>query len=127
MFAIDRQPLIDFARLPAAYYADPYPVYARLRSEAPVYHCPDGSVLLTRYADCSQVYRNPTLYSSDKRRQFKPQFGDSALFEHHTTSLVFNDPPLHTQVRRAIGNALSARTIAPIPMSPSPAFPSTSR
>jgi len=114
MSTIDRQPLIDFARLPATFYADPYPVYARLRSEEPVYRCPDGSVLLTRYADCYQVYRNPTLYISDKRRQFKPQFGDSPLFEHHTTSLVFNDPPLHTQVRRAIGNALSSRTIAPM-------------
>jgi cytochrome P450 len=114
MSANDRAPLIDFARLPAAFYADPYPVYARLRSEAPVYRCPDGSVLLTRYADCFQVYRNPALYSSDKQQQFKPLFGDSPLFDHHTTSLVFNDPPLHTQVRRAIGNALSARTIEPM-------------
>jgi cytochrome P450 len=114
MSANDRTPLIDFARLPAAFYADPYPVYARLRSEAPVYRCPDGSVLLTRYADCFQVYRNPALYSSDKQQQFKPLFGDSPLFDHHTTSLVFNDPPLHTQVRRAIGNALSARTIEPM-------------
>jgi len=114
MSANDPQPLIDFARLPAAFYADPYPVYARLRSNAPVYRCPDDSVLLTRYADCFKVYRNPTRYSSDKQQQFKPLFGDSPLFEHHTTSLVFNDPPLHTQVRRAIGNALSARTIEPM-------------
>ena len=111
---LDHQPLIDFSRLSAAFYADPYPVYARLRHEAPVYRCPDGSVLLTRYADCFQVYRSPALYSSDKQRQFKPLFGDSPLFEHHTTSLVFNDPPLHTQVRRAIGNALSSRAIAPM-------------
>ena len=32
--------------------------------------------------------------------------------EHHTTSLVFNDPPLHTHVRRAIQMALSNRVIA---------------
>jgi len=114
MSANDPPPLIDFANLPATFYTDPYPIYARLRSEAPVYRCPDGSILLTRYADCYHVYRNPTRYSSDKQRQFKPQFGDSLLFEHHTTSLVFNDPPLHTQVRRAIGNALSAKTIAPM-------------
>jgi len=114
MATIDPAPLIDFATLPAAFYADPYPVYARLRDEAPVYRCPDGSVLLTRYADCFHVYRNPARFSSDKPRQFKPLCGDSPLFEHHTTSLVFNDPPLHTQVRRAIGNALSARTIAPM-------------
>jgi len=31
---------------------------------------------------------------------------------HHTTSLVFNDPPLHTHVRRAIQMALSNRVIA---------------
>jgi cytochrome P450 len=114
MSAIDQPPSIDFANLPAAFYADPYPTYARLRSEVPIYRCADASVLLTRYADCHHVYRNPTLFSSDKHKQFEPQFGDSPLFEHHTTSLVFNDPPLHTQVRRAIGNALSARTIAPM-------------
>lgn len=114
MAAADAAPLINLADLPPAFYADPYPTYARLRAEAPVYRCPDGSVLLTRYADCHAVYRNPQLYSSDKKQQFKPQFGDSLLFEHHTSSLVFNDPPLHTQVRRAIGNALSARTIAPM-------------
>ncbi len=108
------EPTIDFARLPEAFYVDPYPTYARLRCEAPVYRCPDGSVLLTRYADCHQVYRDPARYSSDKHKQFQPQFGDSLLFEHHTTSLVFNDPPLHTQVRRAIGNALSGRAIAPL-------------
>ena len=36
----------------------------------------------------------------------------SALFEHHTTSLVFNDPPLHTRVRRLIMGALTRRAIA---------------
>src|SRR5207302_4198448 len=40
------------------------------------------------------------------------KFGDSLLFRHHTTSLVFNDPPLHTHVHRAIIGALSARAIA---------------
>ena len=39
-------------------------------------------------------------------------FGPSPLLTHHTTSLVFNDPPLHTRVRRAIVGALSQRHIA---------------
>ena len=34
------------------------------------------------------------------------------LYEHHTTSLVFNDPPAHTRVRRLIMGALSPRAIA---------------
>src|SRR5206468_11168426 len=44
--------------------------------------------------------------------EFKPKYGDAPLYQHHTTSLVFNDPPLHTHVRRAIQMALSNRVIA---------------
>jgi hypothetical protein len=41
-----------------------------------------------------------------------PKYGDSLLYEHHTTSLVFNDAPAHTRVRRLIMGALSPRAIA---------------
>src|SRR5262249_59184080 len=41
-----------------------------------------------------------------------PKTGPTPLPEHHTTSLLFNDPPLHTRVRRAIVGALSQRHIA---------------
>jgi cytochrome P450 len=45
--------------------------------------------------------------------EFAPKYGaDSQLFEHHTTSLVFDDPPLHTRVRHLIAGALSPRAIA---------------
>lgn len=101
----------DLRRLPDAFYLDPYPFFHALRREAPLHRCPDGSWLLTRHADLNHVYRNPRLFSSDKQQQFRPMFGDSPLFEHHTTSLVFNDPPLHTQVRKAIGDALSPRVV----------------
>ncbi len=102
----------DPRRLPADFYADPYPTYRRLRDEAPVLRCPDGSWFLTRHADCLAVYRDTKRFSSDKRVQFAPVFGvASPLFEHHTTSLVFNDPPLHTRVRRAIGDGLSPKQI----------------
>lgn len=98
--------------LPPEFYTDPFPTYARLRQEAPVLRCPDGSMFLTRYADLLAVYRDNRRFSSDKRVQFGPVFGTgSPLFEHHTTSLVFNDPPLHTRVRRAIGDALSVRVV----------------
>lgn len=98
--------------LPPAFYADPFLTYARLQRETPVLRCPDGSILLTRHADLLSVYRDSRRFSSDKRVQFAPLFGTgSPLFEHHTTSLVFNDPPLHTRVRRAIGDALSYRVV----------------
>ena len=101
----------DLRRLTPEFYADPFPVYHALRSRAPVMHMPDGSYLLTRYADMLAVYKDATTFSSDKKAEFKPKFGDSPLFQHHTTSLVFNDPPLHTRVRRLILGALTPRAI----------------
>jgi cytochrome P450 len=102
----------DLAHLPADFYADPYPYYHALREHAPVKAMPDGSWFLTRYDDILPVYRDPKAFSSDKKKEFGPKYGASPLLTHHTTSLVFNDPPLHTRVRRAIVGALSQRHIA---------------
>ncbi len=102
----------DLRRLPDSFYDNPYPTLHALRAQSPLHRCPDGSWLLTRHADLNHVYRNARLFSSDKQQQFRPMFGDGPLFEHHTTSLVFNDPPLHTHVRKAIGDALSPRVVA---------------
>ena len=60
----------------------------------------------------SRAYKNTKVFSSDKKKEFAPKYGDSLLYEHHTTSLVFNDPPAHTRVRRLIMGALSPRAIA---------------
>ncbi len=97
--------------LPDDYYEDPYPYYHALREQAPVHRFADGSYFFTRRADLHRIYRDPRVFSSDKKKIFRPLFGDTLLYEHHTTSLVFNDPPLHTHVRRAIGDALSQKTL----------------
>src|SRR5215831_123020 len=102
----------DLKALPPDFYADPFPYYKALREHEPVKRMPDGSWLLTRYEDIVPVYRDHKLFSSDKKKEFGPKFGPSPLLEHHTTSLIFNDPPLHTHVRRAIVGALSQRHIA---------------
>jgi cytochrome P450 len=104
---------LDLRALPAEFYANPYPVYAALREHEPVRRMPDGSWLLTRYADLVAVYRDAQTFSSDKKVEFTPKYGaGSPLLEHHTTSLVFNDPPLHTRVRKLIMGALTRRAIA---------------
>ena len=103
----------DLRALPPDFYANPFPVYAALRESDPVHRMPDGSWFLTRYADLVAVYRDAQAFSSDKKVEFTPKYGaGSALLEHHTTSLVFNDPPLHTRVRKLIMGALTRRAIA---------------
>ena len=55
------------------------------------------------------VYHDASAWSSDKKIDFKPKFADSPLYEHHTTSLVFNDPPIHTRVRRLLARSARGR------------------
>jgi cytochrome P450 len=103
----------DLAALPPGFYADPFPTYRALREHAPVRRMPDGSLFLTRWADLDRVYRDTRTFASDKHVEFAPKFGvGTSLYAHHTTSLVFNDPPLHTRVRRLITGALTPRAIA---------------
>jgi cytochrome P450 len=102
----------DPARLSAGFYENPYPTYAALRELDPVHRCDDGTYFLTRYADLDTIYRDRGHFSSDKKTVFASRFGLGApLYEHHTTSLVFNDPPYHTRVRRIIVGALTPRTL----------------
>lgn len=102
----------DIVRPTPDFYKDPYPTYRALRRHSPVHRCADGSYFLTRYADLDMIYRDTRRFRSDKKKEFAPKYGvDTPLYRHHTTSLVFNDPPLHTRVRRLIAGALTPRAI----------------
>ncbi|EEE38597.1 cytochrome P450 family protein [Rhodobacteraceae bacterium KLH11] len=104
---------LDLMNPPEGFVDSPFPFYDALLEYAPVLRQPDGSVLVSRHADLDAIYRDTTLYSSDKQAMFGPKFGvGSPLFEHHTTSLVFSDPPLHTRVRKIMTSALTPRAIA---------------
>jgi hypothetical protein len=96
---------------PPGFIDDPYPTFAALRRASPIHALADNSWLLTRYDDVLTVYRS-TLVSSDKKKEFAPKFGPGTpLYEHHTTSQVFSDPPLHTRLRRILMGALNQRAI----------------
>ena len=102
----------DLTHPPAGFAEDPFPVYDALRTHDPIHRCPDGSVFLTRYDDLVAVYRDWRVWSSDKKIEFGPKFGESPLLEHHTTSLVFRDPPDHTRIRKLFAAAFTPRALA---------------
>lgn len=105
--------MFDLAHPPAGFVENPFPHYDRLLAEGPVTPQPDGSFLICRHADLTAIYKDTGLYISDKKQAFAPKFGEGTpLYEHHTTSLVFNDPPLHTRVRRIMTSALTPRALA---------------
>ena len=104
--------MLDLANLPADFLDNPFPHYDALVRDAPLCRQADGSFIVSRHADLDQIYKDTKRFVSDKKAVFAPKFGvGTPLFEHHTTSLVFNDPPLHTRVRRIMNAALAPRAI----------------
>lgn len=102
----------DFRALPDGFLDDPYPFYRALRAQGPVHRLPDGGVFLTGHGECCAVYRDAAAFVSDKKPEFGPKYGTgSPLYRHHTTSLVFNDPPLHTRVRKLLSPAFTPRAL----------------
>ncbi|XRQ10418.1 cytochrome P450 [Actinomadura welshii] len=91
--------------------ADPYPVYARLREEAPVYRNDELDFwALSRHADVVAAMRDPARFSSAngpllERRIWGPQAREALSF-------IAMDPPEHTRMRRLVSRAFTPRRIA---------------
>lgn len=105
--------MLTLSFLPPDFHENPFFHYDDLLRNAPVHPQPDGSYILSKHSDLERVYKDTIRFISDKKAAFAPKFGQNTpLFEHHTTSLVFSDPPLHTRVRRIMASALAPRAIA---------------
>lgn len=108
-----REMEFELTNLPPGFHETPYGIYRKLRDTSPVHRQSDGTFIISRFSDLDAIYRDTTRYISDKKAVFAPKFGTgSPLFEHHTTSLVFNDPPLHTRVRKIMVGAMNPRALA---------------
>jgi cytochrome P450 len=100
-------------------FADnPYPHYATMRQQAPVYQHPFGFWLLTSYDDVSWLLRAPGLSVEDDNvaadsllRQVRQEvFGDGAP-RASAVSMLDRDPPDHTRLRRLVSKAFTPRAI----------------
>ena len=89
--ARDAARAFDLRRLPAEYYVNPYPTYHALREYSPVHRLPEGGYFVSRYADCVALYRDTSAFSSDKKREFAPKYGDSLLYS--TTRRALSSTP----------------------------------
>lgn len=98
--------------------ADPYPAYRRLRDEDPVHQAEPGVWILSRYADCAALLRDPRA-SSDERNslQFQAQIseqegaGDGLDRADQSRSFLFLDPPDHTRLRGLVSKAFTPRVV----------------
>jgi len=94
-----------------AFHEDPYPTYARLRAEAPVYRNEEFDFwALSRHADVLRAFRDVSSYSNAYGVSLDPAaFGPEA---HRTMSFLAMDPPDHTRMRTLVNKAFTPRTVA---------------
>jgi cytochrome P450 len=89
------------------YRLRPWPLYARLRDEVPVYHAVGGAwdgsdfYVVSRYEDVALALRDKVLFSSHIRR-------DDWL---NLPMLVNRDAPEHTRLRHMANRAFNARLV----------------
>ncbi|HZN14266.1 MAG TPA: cytochrome P450 [Acidimicrobiales bacterium] len=101
---------MTFAFDPGApgFVEDPYPTYARMRTEAPVHWSERlGAWMVTRYEDVDHIFRDPT-FSSDRTRATKFKGGPP------TMRSIQSDPPEYVEMRGAITATLTTSVIEAI-------------
>lgn len=100
----------------AAGREDPYPAYARLRTIAPLASAPDGALVLTRYADCDALLRQPQCGRADPDALFAaigmPQWREHVGIRQFSTSVLTLNPPDHTRIRRLVSGVFTPRRVA---------------
>lgn len=111
----------------------PFPMFERLRDEAPVHHVESAGVwLVTRYTDICEVVRDPETFSSlmatgphgGRMRETLAALAEesaevrgyleSAGFRDKSPVLLRCDPPRHTQQRKLVNKAFTPRRVRQI-------------
>lgn len=120
---------VTTASLPAvdphadAFYQDPFPTYAMLRAQAPVYEIPDnpGLYFVTTWGLVREALMDPERFSNvlppKRRSDPPPEIAQevAALRAQgfpYTPALGTNDPPVHTRYRKLVNRAFTVRQLA---------------
>lgn len=96
--------LVSFNPYDPAVIENPYPHYAWLRAEAPVYHNEEHDIwALSRYADVAAALRDYSTYSSEQ--------GVGADYRP-VPMMIANDPPEHARLRRFVQREFTPSAVA---------------
>jgi pimeloyl-[acyl-carrier protein] synthase len=110
---------LDNDWLTPAFLANPYPLYHRLRSEAPVYWSERlSSWILTRYSDVVAALRDPgRLSNAGRMAALLDKLPETLranlelLYQHYSVGLIFSDPPDHTRLRALVTKAFTPAVV----------------
>ena len=100
-----------------AYFADPYTVWARLRTAGPVQHRPGIGWLVLGHAAIKDLARNPSLSKvalETTRMEGLPEAVKTAarpILARARHSMLRQDPPVHTRLRAQSMSAFTVRSV----------------
>ncbi|MEM7346930.1 MAG: cytochrome P450, partial [Chloroflexota bacterium] len=104
----------------SSFKADPFPTYAQMRTESPIYAhiAPDGQTIwyITRYDDVIAVLKDDENFvknSANIAPEIGIESGQSATPARQAINqnMLFSDPPHHTRLRTLINQAFTSRRI----------------
>ncbi|MEN3309362.1 MAG: hypothetical protein V7603_5564 [Micromonosporaceae bacterium] len=93
---------------------DPYPRYARLRRISAIVRAEDDALVVTRYADCAAVARDPRfVHMPPDMLAFLgyPDWAEGPALGQMFRSMLVLNPPDHTRLRRLVSGAFTARRV----------------
>ncbi|MCY4400783.1 MAG: cytochrome P450 [Gemmatimonadetes bacterium] len=94
------------------FVADPYPVYRRLRDRDPVhYSILTEQFVVSRFSDVDRILRDHRNFSSDLQRA-RSSRGSLGTRKKLKPSMLVQDPPDHTRLRRLVNRAFTPRSVA---------------
>jgi hypothetical protein len=103
--------VIEFSPYAYDFHEDPYPIYARLRAEAPVYHdAKDGFWALSRHDDVLAAFKAPKLFSNIRGVSIDPSARKGGA--RAGMSFLAMDPPEHTRFRALVARGFTPRRVA---------------
>ena len=92
-------------------HEDPYPTYARMRAEAPLYRNGErGFWALSRHADVMAAFRDSERFSNAEGVSIDP--AASGPHAHKTMSFLAMDAPQHPRMRGLVSRGFTPRRVA---------------
>lgn len=103
---------IEYDPFSMQFRADPYPHYARLRAEAPVFYSQSARMwIVSRFEDVVGVLKEPNLFSSDAMAAILAVGSQDGPGPRMPGNLVTYDPPEHTKLRNIVNRAFTPRRV----------------
>lgn len=103
--------MVHFDPFDYGFHEDPYPIYERLRVEAPLYHNEDvGFWALSRHADVLAGFKDTKRLTN--RKGISLEMSDLGDNIELVLSILGMDPPRHTKMRSLVSRGFTPRRVA---------------